>query len=147
MSGLDPRVVDVLRRTVEAVAAGRPIRLDGAMISAADVVSPTFLLPALMVRASELHAIARAAGAPGAFHVDLRSDRSAVLGVRVEHLEATSLQAVALPVASIMRDAGPEGVAEISMNGTVRAFGEWLALNGQVPQVVAEPDMGPRPGG
>jgi len=146
---LDPQVSGVLRRAVEEVAGARPITLEGEEITSADVVSPTFLLPALLVKASEVHAIARAAGAETAFHIDLRSDPDAFLGFRVAGIETTSLAALTLPVIGVLRRGG-EDRPNLAMDDVVRTFGEWLVLNGHAPAsegpvAVPEPDVGPEP--
>lgn len=143
--GLDPQVIGVLRRAVELVAAGRPITLAGEEVMSDDVVSPSFLLPALLVRASEDHAIARAAGATTAFHISMESDRAAFLGVRVTGFETTSLGALVLPVINAVRRGG-DGRSHVAVDEMVETFGTWMVLNGRQPAAEAELEPGPEPG-
>jgi hypothetical protein len=147
---LDQQVLDVIQRAVEEVAGTRSVVLEGDFITSNDVASPMFLLPALLVSASEYHAIARAAGAETAFHVVLESDAKAFLGFRVEGLKTTSLAALVLPVIGVLRRASEDGPS-LAMDKVVQTFGEWLVLNKLEPEheIVAtvnfEPSGGSEP--
>ncbi len=129
--------IRMLEAVVEQAAGNRPIFATGVVLKPAEVVRADFLLPAMVLAASDAWTpvVARKKG-QGGFRVRFRQDPSALTGYRVVDLEPSAPFLLMVPFARIVRDAvlrrpglGLE-TEEVNLDAIIEQFARWVSQNG-----------------
>jgi hypothetical protein len=137
---LDPAFLRLAEAAVDKVLGGQGAFLEGFELFAKDIVSPRFLLPALLVAAADSWAIPVVASkGRGGFLVRLRPDPEALVGYTVTGVDMSAPLLLFLPMVNLVRRSFTGG--ECVLDGTVRTFAKFLRAHGLNADVMEDVDV------
>lgn len=132
---------EMIALCTESVTGGEPIFVSGLALSAKELTSPLMLLPALLVTASDRWApVVRKQNMKGGFHVKMRSNEQALLGLEVVEIDPAAPFALFMPVTSVIRSMR---MADGTFQGDrmTETFLRWLRKNDLNPDLAADIDI------
>lgn len=126
---ISPNILLVAETAVKKILNNEPAWLYGIDIGAKEIVSPYYLLPAILVAAAQKWAApVVAAGKSGGFLVRLTPDKNAVLGFAATSLEISNPVLFFLPIVDLVRRSYKGG--ECWMDDIVEDFSAYMVGRG-----------------
>lgn len=121
----DAAILRLTEMCMEDALAGRTASVAGLDLTAADLADPSFLLPAILIAASEDWApVVASRGGRGGFLIRLSRDPNALLGYRVEGVTPSAALLLFIPVVNLMHKSIANG--ECILDDAVARFARWL---------------------
>lgn len=126
---LSPNILKMAESCVSKALGGDTAWIVGVPIGIQDIVSPSFLLPAILVDAALTWTLpVVAAKGEGGFLIRMTPDPNSVLGYRVIDVDAAAPVLLFLPFVNIIRRSFANG--ECILDGTLERFSDFLTNNG-----------------
>lgn len=125
---------------VAAVARDKPIFVAGVQVRPDDVADPQFLLPAILIAAADQWVpVVCGKGRKGGFHIKLKSNPDALLGLEVVEITPSAPFLFFIPVTHLIRSSEQDG--ELGLDGAVVSFARWLSKNKLDAELVEDIDI------
>lgn len=130
----------MIEACVSEVVGPEGAMITGLRIPPADLVSPTFFLPAILVTAANSWAMPVAAsGDRGGFMVRIRKDPEAILGYKVVDIDAAAPLLLFVPIANSLRNAFQNG--DCILDSMVETFAWFLQANGLDEEAIEDVEV------
>lgn len=137
---LSANLLRLAEACVSKVLAGRSVWVASVEIDAKDVVSPGFMLPAILVHAAQDWALPVVGSkGQGGFTMRLTPDPKSILGYKVSGVRLSSPVLLFLPIVNLVRRSFSGG--ECVLDDTVRRFADFLTLNGLDAGIMGDVDV------
>lgn len=122
-----PLAIKLMEAVIENYANDRPIFAGGVQVRAVEVAQPDFLLPAILVSAAEQWAPVVVARKGGGFHLRLRSNPAALLGMEVQEIDPSAPFLFFMPALNVLRACDRN--EEIDLEPVIEEFSAWILKN------------------
>jgi len=136
---LSPNLLRLAEACVSKVLGDRSVWVASVEIDAKDVVSPGFMLPAILVHAAQDWTLPVVAKKGGGFTVRLTPDPKSILGYKVSGIVLSSPVLLFLPIVNLVRRSFSNG--ECVLDDSVRRFADFLVLNGLDSGIMGDVDV------